>query len=239
MNPYDSTTGSANIADVEEGGNNNVQSQLIAAHQSAQLAMLMMQQQQQQPSLGDSSSAESSFQNFLGVLSDPMGQSLDTVPQAVIPQAVMTAATKPDPTSTTANSQFCIRCGCSHCDVRILGCGCFLHARCTPVPLISCPNPRCSPNSNSSGIRSMGGGEVGKFGGGCTLELLPMAFVELDEAKRLSDIAAKASLRAKEKSNARKRKLGNVKGAPLDVVMKEGDKVRESIDPHLDLKECV
>jgi hypothetical protein len=53
-----------------------------------------------------------------------------------------------------------------------------------------------------------------------------MAFVELDEAKRLSDIAAKASLRAKEKSNARKRKLGNVKGAPPDVVMKEGDKVR-------------
>lgn len=56
--------------------------------------------------------------------------------------------------------------------------------------------------------------------------LLPMAFVELDEAKRLSDIAAKASLRAKEKSNARKRKLGNGKGFPPDVDDDHGDKVR-------------
>lgn len=55
-----------------------------------------------------------------------------------------------------------------------------------------------------------------------------MAFVELDEAKRLSDIAAKASLRAKEKSNARKRKLGNGKGPSPDIVMKDdnGGKVR-------------
>ena len=206
---YDSTTGSENMADAEEGGK-NVKSQLITTAQSTQLATMMMQQQQLRAALGDPSTVESSFQNFIGVLSAP---------------ATMTA-TKPDPISL-ANSQVCIRCGCSNCDVRILGCGCFLHARCTPVPLITCPNQRCCPNPNSAGIGSAGGG-VGKFGGGCTLTLLPMTFVELDEAKRLSDIAAKASLRAKEKSNARKRKLGYGKEPPPDVVIKDdhGDKVR-------------
>ena len=45
----------------------------------------------------------------------------------------------------------------------------------------------------------------GGGGGGCTLELLPMEFAELDEARRVADLAARASWRAKEKSRARKR----------------------------------
>jgi len=45
---------------------------------------------------------------------------------------------------------------------------------------------------------------------GCPLELLPMEFSELDEARRVADLAAKASWRAKEKSRARKKaKLDN------------------------------
>ena len=49
------------------------------------------------------------------------------------------------------------------------------------------------------------GEEGGGGGGGCPLELLPMEFAELDEARRVADLAARASWRAKEKSRARKR----------------------------------
>ena len=62
----------------------------------------------------------------------------------------------------------------------------------------------------------MGGGIGGGGGGGCSLDLLPMEFTELDEARRVADLAAKASWRAKEKSRARKKaKLDNNGGSAV------------------------
>ncbi|KAL3826256.1 hypothetical protein ACHAXA_006284, partial [Cyclostephanos tholiformis] len=79
---------------------------------------------------------------------------------------------------------------------------------CTPVPLRSCPNPQCvvaPPSSSSSQLprNEHGGGDGGTRG--CMLELLPMEFVEIDEARRVADQEARASWRAKEKSRAKKR----------------------------------
>ena len=52
------------------------------------------------------------------------------------------------------------------------------------------------------------------MGTGVQLELLPMEFNEIDEARRVNDIQAKASWRAKEKSRARKKaKLENNNGS--------------------------
>ena len=49
------------------------------------------------------------------------------------------------------------------------------------------------------------GGAGAGTGGGCPLELLPMEFAELNEVRRVADLAACASWRAKEKSCARMR----------------------------------
>ncbi|KAL7535321.1 hypothetical protein ACHAXR_007945 [Thalassiosira sp. AJA248-18] len=111
----------------------------------------------------------------------------------------------------------CTRCGYPNCDVQILGCHCLLHVRCTPVPIRACPNPRCF-NSNPATLQQQQQQQQQQAGGGakqgCPLELLPMEFTELDEARRVADLAAKASWRAKEKSRARKKaKLDNNGGA--------------------------
>lgn len=84
------------------------------------------------------------------------------------------------------------------------------------MPIRACPNPRCfnsHPAFASVGSQSgMVGGGGG--GGGCQLELLPMEFGDLDEARRVADLAAKASWRAKEKSRSRKKaKLENNNGS--------------------------
>lgn len=57
----------------------------------------------------------------------------------------------------------------------------------------------------SGGISSSSLGGGGGGGGGCPLDLLPMEFGDLDEARRVADSATKASLRAKEKNRSRKK----------------------------------
>ncbi|KAL9182510.1 hypothetical protein ACHAXT_013162 [Thalassiosira profunda] len=95
----------------------------------------------------------------------------------------------------------CTRCGHPNCDVQLSGCHCLLHVRCAPVPLRACPNPQCFNSHAALGYMGTPAGGPG----GQSLELLPMEFAELDEARRVADLAAKASWRAKEKSRARKK----------------------------------
>eukprot|EP00521_Asterionellopsis_glacialis_P012416 CAMPEP_0195292554 /NCGR_PEP_ID=MMETSP0707-20130614/10038_1 /TAXON_ID=33640 /ORGANISM="Asterionellopsis glacialis, Strain CCMP134" /LENGTH=726 /DNA_ID=CAMNT_0040353043 /DNA_START=18 /DNA_END=2198 /DNA_ORIENTATION=+ len=68
----------------------------------------------------------------------------------------------------------CNRCGYGGCDVRVFGCGCTLHARCTPLnsegSITECPQCK-KPTSG--------------------LTLFPMSFREIDEARRT--VAALAS----------------------------------------------
>ena len=90
----------------------------------------------------------------------------------------------------------CTICKYPNCDIQIVGCNCLLHVRCCPIPIRTCPNPQCF---NSSLINQQQNTVA------CQLELLPMEFAEIDEARRLSDIAAKATTKAKEKSRARKK----------------------------------
>lgn len=100
----------------------------------------------------------------------------------------------------------CTRCGYPNCDVQIAACQCLLHARCVPIPLRSCPNPRCfnsHPAFSSAIVAGSSGSNSG--GAGCPLELLPMEFGDLDEARRVAELAAKASWRAKEKNRSRKK----------------------------------
>ena len=87
----------------------------------------------------------------------------------------------------------CTICKYPNCDVQIVGCNCLLHVRCCPIPIRTCPNPQCFNSSLQTNTVA------------CQLELLPMEFTELDEARRLSDIADKATAKAKEKSRARKK----------------------------------
>ncbi len=56
---------------------------------------------------------------------------------------------------------------------------------------------------SSSSLGGAGGGGGG--GGGCPLDLLPMEFGDLDEARRVADLTTRASLRAKEKNRSRKK----------------------------------
>lgn len=136
--------------------------------------------------------------------------SMQQQPQAAVAPPVAQAAHQqpPQPQQSTggrsAHSLPCTRCGYPNCDVRILGCNCLLHARCCPVPIHACPNPRCF---NSNPNQQQGGGGVHPNGAAQqqALELLPMEFAELDEARRVADLAAKASWRAKEKNRARKK----------------------------------
>jgi len=86
----------------------------------------------------------------------------------------------------------CTICKYPNCDIQIVGCNCLLHVRCCPIPIRTCPNPQCFISNQQNTVA-------------CQLELLPMEFTELDEARRLSDIADKATAKAKEKSRARKK----------------------------------
>ena len=89
----------------------------------------------------------------------------------------------------------CTICKYPNCDIQIVGCNCLLHVRCCPIPIRTCPNPQCFNSSLNQHQNPVA----------CQLELLPMEFAELDEARRLSDIADKATAKAKEKSRARKK----------------------------------
>ena len=89
----------------------------------------------------------------------------------------------------------CTICKYPNCDIQIVGCNCLLHVRCCPIPIRTCPNPQCFNSSLNQQQNTVA----------CQLELLPMEFTELDEARRLSDIADKATAKAKEKSRARKK----------------------------------
>lgn len=90
-----------------------------------------------------------------------------------------------------------VRCGvCSFggCDLRIVGCGCTLHARCTHLPesgpMTNCP--MCRRPSNE-------------------LVLLPMSFREIDEAR-------KAALALASNNRGRKRKSMNPDNSELERV---------------------
>ncbi|KAL7486073.1 hypothetical protein ACHAW6_011676 [Cyclotella cf. meneghiniana] len=81
------------------------------------------------------------------------------------------------------HSRVCIRCHHPNPDIVLPSCHCTLHARCTPVPIRACPNPHH--------------GHI-PLHPGCPLELLPMDFTELDEAKKISS-GKKGKERAKKK----------------------------------------
>jgi len=98
-------------------------------------------------------------------------------------------------------SRPCVRCGYPGCDVMITACRCCLHARCAPIPIRTCPNPRCihprmelMNNNNNTNERPTH-----------PLELIPMEFDELDESRRVATLTEAASRRAKEKQRARKK----------------------------------
>jgi len=76
----------------------------------------------------------------------------------------------------------CSRCGYGGCDVRVSGCGCTLHARCTVIngkgPLAACP--QCAKPTTG-------------------LVLFPMSFREIDEARKTVSTIAQAKNRAKKR----------------------------------------
>lgn len=88
----------------------------------------------------------------------------------------------------------CGVCGFGGCDLRIVGCGCTLHARCTHLPasgaMANCP--MCTRPSNE-------------------LVLLPMSFREIDEAR-------KAALALANNNRGRKRKSMNGDNSELERV---------------------
>ena len=195
-------------------GSASAREQLVAAHQSAQQQLqqqLMMAQHQKEQSAVVSWSDSAHLPGAGAVApfhgGPPSSSSIvDPSPSTRPPQHQHQAQQQQQ---RSINSYPCARCGYPNCDVRVYGCRCLLHARCVPVPLQRCPNPRCAALA-SSHHPGGGAGDVGEEGGGgggggCTLELLPMEFAELDEARRVADLAARASWRAKEKSRARKR----------------------------------
>ncbi|CAJ1942840.1 unnamed protein product [Cylindrotheca closterium] len=79
----------------------------------------------------------------------------------------------------------CKQCGMPGCDLQVLDCGCFLHARCTPISphqqLTICPP--CG-----SRVRS--------------LMLIPMNFNEIDEAQAQAAATSPSSKRGKKRKNA-------------------------------------
>jgi len=82
----------------------------------------------------------------------------------------------------------CGMCGFGGCDLRIVGCGCTLHARCTKLPMSGPMSncPLCDRPSNE-------------------LVLLPMSFREIDEARKATLVLSNSSRGRKRKSS-----VGNV-----------------------------
>ncbi|KAL3794767.1 hypothetical protein HJC23_012777 [Cyclotella cryptica] len=96
-------------------------------------------------------------------------------------------ATQPQqpPPQPPHHSRLCIRCHHPNPDIVLPSCHCTLHARCTPVPIRACPNP----HHGHIPLHPV-----------CPLELLPMDFTELDDAKKLT-----AGKRGKERAKKKPR----------------------------------
>mmetsp|Transcript_7907 Transcript_7907/g.11988 ORF Transcript_7907/g.11988 Transcript_7907/m.11988 type:complete len:1048 (-) Transcript_7907:200-3343(-) len=102
-------------------------------------------------------------------------------------------------------SRPCVRCGYPGCDVMITACRCCLHARCAPIPIRTCPNPRCMHPRMELMNNTTTNGNTNESRPSHPLELLPMEFDELDESRRVATLTEAASRRAKEKQRARKK----------------------------------
>ncbi|KAK1735930.1 hypothetical protein QTG54_013377 [Skeletonema marinoi] len=102
-------------------------------------------------------------------------------------------------------SRPCVRCGYPGCDVMITACRCCLHARCAPIPIRTCPNPRCMHPRMELINNTTTNGTTNESRPSHPLELLPMEFDELDESRRVATLTEAASRRAKEKQRARKK----------------------------------
>eukprot|EP00574_Skeletonema_japonicum_P004047 CAMPEP_0201726414 /NCGR_PEP_ID=MMETSP0593-20130828/9431_1 /ASSEMBLY_ACC=CAM_ASM_000672 /TAXON_ID=267983 /ORGANISM="Skeletonema japonicum, Strain CCMP2506" /LENGTH=952 /DNA_ID=CAMNT_0048217889 /DNA_START=1 /DNA_END=2859 /DNA_ORIENTATION=+ len=94
----------------------------------------------------------------------------------------------------------------------ITACRCCLHARCAPIPIRTCPNPRCIHprmellnNNNNNGTTNPNNNNSEQNRPSHPLELIPMEFDELDESRRVATLTEAASRRAKEKQRARKK----------------------------------
>ncbi|KAL7471052.1 hypothetical protein ACHAXS_011328 [Conticribra weissflogii] len=152
----------------------------------------------------------------------PLTQQQQQAPQASLQAAAAAASMSNTPLTTTIvpinshipnasniniNALPCARCGYPSCDVQILTCRCVLHARCTPVPIRACPNPRCGRATIGSGHPSLNNNAhaVAANSNAAVLELLPMEFADLDEARRVAAVALAASQRAKNAQRARKK----------------------------------
>eukprot|EP00569_Conticribra_weissflogii_P015839 CAMPEP_0171393936 /NCGR_PEP_ID=MMETSP0880-20121228/2986_1 /TAXON_ID=67004 /ORGANISM="Thalassiosira weissflogii, Strain CCMP1336" /LENGTH=578 /DNA_ID=CAMNT_0011907185 /DNA_START=206 /DNA_END=1938 /DNA_ORIENTATION=+ len=140
------------------------------------------------------------------------------LPQASLQSAAAAAVSHTPLTSTIVpinsnmsniniNALPCARCGYPSCDVQILTCRCVLHARCTPVPIRACPNPRCGRATTRNGHPSLNSNvhTATANSNAAVLELLPMEFADLDEARRVAAVALAASQRAKNAQRARKK----------------------------------
>jgi hypothetical protein len=176
--------------------------QRTAQAAAAQLAQMQQQQQQQQQQSIVPTYTPSS--NILYKQAIPKRNTTTTAVTRPLPTSQAVATSTPG-MSQQQSALPCTRCGYPNCDVQIVGCNCLLHIRCCPVPLHTCPNPQCfNSDHNINNAHRPHSMQC------CQLELLPMEFKELDEARRVSDLAAQASWRAKEKSRARKKaKLDN------------------------------
>ena len=165
---------------------------------AAQLALMQqLQQPQEQQSIVPTYTPSSNIFNQGAV---PVGANTTAMNMNI--QQQQTQSNNPPPaspnlstTTTTPQQQHqqsiqsspCTICKYPNCDIQIVGCNCLLHVRCCPIPIRTCPNPQCFNSSLNQHQNTVA----------CQLELLPMEFAELDEARRQSDIAAKATAKAK------------------------------------------
>mmetsp|Transcript_26327 Transcript_26327/g.61230 ORF Transcript_26327/g.61230 Transcript_26327/m.61230 type:complete len:655 (+) Transcript_26327:319-2283(+) len=91
---------------------------------------------------------------------------------------------QPAPVSPIGDNH-CRRCGGNGCDVKVMDCGCHLHARCTPV--VEGKNMTHCPGCNQP----------------CRgIYLLPMSFTEIDEARKVAAVESASGKREKKRKTA-------------------------------------